>query len=343
MNTLLKRCLLASTAVTAVGTTPALAQDADEASAANSGDIIVTARRSEESLSKVPVAVAAFGAEELTERRIVSERDLQASTPGLTVRSTNASEQLSFSLRGQSIDAFSYGAPAVVAYFNETQVKGVAASAFYDLGSIQVLKGPQGTLFGRNATGGAVLYGTQEPTDDFEGYLRGGFGNLGNTEAEGAINIPLGDVAAVRFAGRFQKRDGWQHNLYDDTYGGSVDSKSVRGSLRLEPGSGIKNVTVVQHGTGQGIGTNLKLQNINRVGDVSVDGLGTPLSATGDLFYNVPLGGSAANLGLPGLDLYTPEAVAKLGSLGVTGGIRDFVDRITPGLRHDEVLADVTA
>jgi iron complex outermembrane recepter protein len=338
------RCLLASTAAIVAVATPALAQDssveaAKPAAETTIGDIVVTARRSEESLSKVPVAVAAFSPQELTERRIVSEVDLQASTPGLTVRSTNSSEQLSFSLRGQSIDAFSYGAPAVVAYFNETQIKGVATSAFYDLSSIQVLKGPQGTLFGRNATGGAVLYGTQEPTDKFEGYIRGGFGNLGNTEAEASINIPLAEGAALRFAGRFQKRDGFQHNLYDDTFGGSVDSKSVRASLRLEPSSGIKNVTVVQHGTGKGIGTNLKTQNINLSGSVSVDGKNTPLSTAVDAVYNLPLGFEVA----PGVPFYTAAATAKLASLGVTGGIRDFVNRVSPGLGHHEVLADVSA
>src|SRR3546814_6874462 len=91
---------------------------------------------------------------------------------------------------------------------------GGGGSAFYDLQSIQVLKGPQGTLFGRNATGGAVLFTTAKPTDEFEGYAMGRVGNYDLRHVEGAINAPIveGKVLA-RIAGFFQNRDGFQRNL----------------------------------------------------------------------------------------------------------------------------------
>jgi iron complex outermembrane receptor protein len=119
--------------------------------------IVVTARRTIERLQDVPVAVTAIAPEALTEQRIDSQVDLQFATPGLTVRQTGSSDQLNYAIRGQSIDAFSFASPAVVAYFNEVQVGGGAATSLFDLASIQVLKGPQGTLFGRNATGGKSL------------------------------------------------------------------------------------------------------------------------------------------------------------------------------------------
>ncbi|MBL0116833.1 MAG: Plug domain-containing protein [Sphingomonadales bacterium] len=144
----------------------AVAQTSDGKGASES-DIIVTARRTEEKLQDVPVAVTAFGQQALAERRISSESDLQTATPGLTVRQTISSNQINYAIRGQSIDAFSFTAPAVTAYFNEVQVGGTSATSFFDLQSIQVLKGPQGTLFGRNATGGAVLYSAAKPTGDF--------------------------------------------------------------------------------------------------------------------------------------------------------------------------------
>ena len=306
----------------------------------DAGAIVVTARRTSERLEKVPVAVTAFSPTELTELRIVNENDLQSTIPGLTVRSTNSSEQLAFAIRGQAVDAFSYGAPAVLAYYNETQVSGVAASSFYDLQSIQVIKGPQGTLFGRNATGGAALYQTQAPTDRFEGYLRAGYGNFDNKEAEGAINLPLGEKAALRVAGRFQQRDGFQHNLYNGDTLGSLNSKSIRATLKLDPTDSIENSTTVQRGTGKGFGTSLKMQNIYHVGDTAPDG--TPLNVTADAVYNSPIDISDGLGGTMPNPFYTPEAYAKLKSLGATLGIRDFADRINPGLAHNEVISDVS-
>src|ERR1700682_904407 len=143
---------------------PVLA-DASQMDAENTEmpSIVVTARRTSERLQDVPVAVTAIAAESLAEQRIESQVDLQFATPGLTVRQTGSSDQLNFAIRGQSIDAFSFACPAVVDYFDEVQVGGGAATSLFDLDSIQVLKGPQGTLFGRNATGGAVLYRAKKP------------------------------------------------------------------------------------------------------------------------------------------------------------------------------------
>ena len=171
-------------------------QDSDE------NAIIVTARRIEEKLSEVPVTVAAFDSEALAQRQINSEETLQIATPGLTTKQSISSNYLNYAIRGQSVGAFSYSPPAVVTYFNEVPVGGTSATTFFDLSSIQVLKGPQGTLFGRNATGGAVIYQSQLPNSEFEGYLRAGYGNFDNTEIEGAINIPISKHIALRVAGQ---------------------------------------------------------------------------------------------------------------------------------------------
>ncbi|KUR72066.1 TonB-dependent receptor [Novosphingobium sp. Fuku2-ISO-50] len=234
-------------------------------------DIVVTARRTEEKLRDVPVAVNAFGAKALEERRIESEVDLQIATPGLLVRETTSSNQLNYAIRGQSVDAFSYSTPAVVAYFNDVQTFNNSATAFFDLQGIQVLKGPQGTLFGRNATGGAVLYSAQKPTEDFEGYLKAGYGNYNNREIQGAINVPLADGIALRLAGSTQQRDGYQHNLLTDTWINSLDYRVARGSLLIKPtGSAFENVTVVQYGDYGGYSSGLRLQNFYPVGTPGV-------------------------------------------------------------------------
>ena len=102
---------------------------------------------------------------------------------------------------------------------NEVPVGGLSATSFFDLQSIQVLKGPQGTLFGRNTTGGAVLYTSHKPTDEFDFSLKGTVGNYDNREFEGMVNVPISDSLALRLSGRIQKRDGFQRNLLYNTEG----------------------------------------------------------------------------------------------------------------------------
>jgi iron complex outermembrane recepter protein len=260
--------MLSGSAVIAlsVGIMPALAQSAAGADDAPSADIVVTARRTEERLQDVPVAVAAFGEEALTERKIASEVDLQVATPGLTVRQTGSSDQLNYAIRGQSIDSFSFSSPAVVAYFNEVQAGGGAATSFFDLASIQVLKGPQGTLFGRNATGGAVLYGTAKPTTETGGYLKLGYGNYDNREIEGAINLGMPEGYAIRLSGKIRNRDGFQRNLLDGLRANSIDSKVGRLSILIAPeGSDFENIAVVQVGRFGGRTGATKIANANGV------------------------------------------------------------------------------
>jgi len=140
--------------------------------------IVVTAQRRSENLERTPVAVTVVSGDALVKQDIVTEADLRSAVPGLTVRASLNSNDLNYSIRGQTVDAFSGSQPAVLPYINEVQVgSSGGASAFYDLQSVQVLKGPQGTLFGKNSTGGAVLFTTAKPTDEFGGYFSASTGN----------------------------------------------------------------------------------------------------------------------------------------------------------------------
>lgn len=251
----LRGFLVSSTAAIAIGAAagPALAQDsADQAqspaASPSDSEIIVTAQRREAVLERTPVAVAALGGESLTDRAIVTETDLQSAVPGLTVRAGQTSNQLNYSLRGQTVDAFSSSRPSVLPYVNEVQVGGAGSTAFYDLGSIQVLKGPQGTLFGRNSTGGAVLFTTAKPTNEFEGYILGRAGNYDHFQAEGAVNLPVvDDTVLLRVAGFFQRRDGFQFNLFNGERLGNTRRENVRASLTIKPSAAIANELVVDY------------------------------------------------------------------------------------------------
>lgn len=227
---------------------------APAAAALDSGEIVVTAQRREERLSKVPVSVVAFNAQTLVDRAITSEQDMGTLVPGLQVKNGQNSNQLSFSMRGQSLDPFSGTSPAVLTYLNEAPYNpGNTATAFFDLGSIQVLKGPQGTLFGRNATGGAVLYSTPMPGNEFSGFaiLRGASRNYGQMQA--AVDLPIvPNVLAVRLAFDITKGDGYVTNVYTGNTLGDKDSRSGRATILFTPSDAIKNVTVIQYDRARG-------------------------------------------------------------------------------------------
>ncbi|RYE50528.1 MAG: TonB-dependent receptor, partial [Hyphomicrobiales bacterium] len=177
-------------------------------------EIIVTAQRRSENLQKTPVSIAALNPEALKQRAVLSEADLQFAVPGLNVRHTLDSNDFSFAMRGQTYEHATGSQAAVQPYFNEVPVTANAPASFYDLQSIQVLKGPQGTLFGKNVTGGAVLLTSTRPTDRLEGYVQGGIGNYAYRNLQAALNVPVSEDVLMRVAGNWENRDGFTRNLF---------------------------------------------------------------------------------------------------------------------------------
>jgi len=198
--------------------TPALAQESEGAS--TGGDIIVTARRTEERLQDVPISITVYSQEAISDRNVVTATDLATYTPSLAVNQRFGPEKAQFAIRG-----FNQGnseAPTVGVYFADvvaTRVQGGTAGgsnapigSFMDLQNVQVLKGPQGTLFGRNTTGGAVILVPQKPTGNFEGYVQASAGDYGMLRGEAVVNIPLAETFKVRLAVDRNKRDGYMKN-----------------------------------------------------------------------------------------------------------------------------------
>lgn len=290
----------------AVAATPAMAQaDGQNQEAVEASDeIIVTARRRAEDISRVPTTITAFGAEMIAERSIATQSDLQAAVPGLIVRETQSNNQLNYSIRGQTVDAFSGSSTAVVPYVNEVPFVAGGVASFFDLQGIQVLKGPQGTLFGRNATGGAVLSVTAVPTDRFEGNIKLGYGNYDAINAEGAVNIPLlEDKVLFRGAFKIARRDGYIDNVYtgpvfngnDNSELGRLNSTAVRGSLLLRPTEGLENLTMVQYERTKGNNSGTRIFSFNTCGATGSDG--SVLACGAHLLFGPQLD---ANIGFPG-------------------------------------------
>ncbi|KRB85539.1 hypothetical protein ASE00_01720 [Sphingomonas sp. Root710] len=278
-----------------------------QATAANGEEadvIIVTARRRTEDIANVPTTITALGGEALRERSIQSQADLQLAVPGLTVRETQSNNNLNYAIRGQTVDAFSGSSTAVVPYLNEVPFVAGGVASFFDLQSVQVLKGPQGTLFGRNTTGGAVLSTTAKPVDHVEGMVKLGYGNYDAIDVEGVGNVPLvGDSVLLRAAFKITRRDGYIRNVYTGpVYGGSdtrklgeVDRQAFRVSLLLKPGEGIENLTMVQYERSRGNNAGSRIYSFNRCGDRGADG--TVLNCTAHLLFGPQLD---ANIGVPG-------------------------------------------
>jgi iron complex outermembrane recepter protein len=222
-----------ATSLATVSVAPAFAQE--EAAVQEESELVVTARRREESAQEVPISVALIDGDALRDQGITVSNDLQFSVPGLTFTGVVANrESPPIQLRGQG-QSFGGALPGVQTYFAEVPTPG-SSSVLYDMRSVEVLKGPQGTLFGRNTTGGALLYTPNRPVlNEFEGYVLGRAGNLELREVEAAVNIPIGDQAALRIAGDMLRREGYTRDL---TTGADLDDQNRdnwRVSFLLEP------------------------------------------------------------------------------------------------------------
>lgn len=231
-----------------------IAPDTDGETAAE--PVFVTARRRSEDASEVPVSVAVLDSASLDARGVRSQADLQVSIPGLVARQAGGNGDFDFVMRGETVDADSGAPPGVQPYFNEVPFQLVAATPLYDLESVQAVRGPQGTLFGRNATGGAVLFQAQPPREDFGGHAFVQYGNFDRLIAEAALNVPLvADALLVRVAGTVSSGGAFVRNLYDGRLLGNREERSVRVSVLVRPDAGFSNLATVQVGKVTGSST----------------------------------------------------------------------------------------
>jgi iron complex outermembrane receptor protein len=184
-------------------------------------EIIVTARRMEERLQDVPISITVLNQSQIEERNIVNPQDLATYVPSLSANTNFGSENSSFAIRGFVQDIGT--APSVGVYFGDVVAPrgasngipagdGAGPGSFFDLQNVQVLKGPQGTLFGRNTTGGAVLLVPQKPTSELGGYVEGSIGDFNLRRGQGVFNIPINDNLRVRLGIDHQGRDGYLTN-----------------------------------------------------------------------------------------------------------------------------------
>jgi outer membrane receptor protein involved in Fe transport len=243
-----KLCLMVGVCAAALSQTvfaPAVfAQDAKPSTTpATNGiqEIIVTAQRQSQRLQDVPIAVSAFNAQALEKQQIKTTSDLQLSLPNVTFTKTNFTSS-SFTIRGVgNLCVGESCEPSTAISLNDSPLSPstrLFEGEFYDLAQIEVLRGPQGTLFGKNATGGVVNIHTAPPLlGKFEASADVEYGNYNDIRVKGMVNVPIGQNLAVRASGYYLKRDGYTTNLYDGSKIDGRDEYGLRGSLRWEPSS----------------------------------------------------------------------------------------------------------
>lgn len=252
-----RAALLASVAIiVATGSSgAALAQEADATVTATRpatvGEVIVTARRRAENVQDVPAAITALTTEQLRDKQITTSADLKFIAPSLSVQGRYGKQGGTYAIRG--LAGAVTGASSVGTYFAEVPTPQAnsgfdvsAGASLYDLESVQVLKGPQGTLFGRTSTAGAVLLTPRKPSlDTFGGDAEVILGSLGRAEANLALNIPiLKDVLGIRLSANRNRLEGFTKVLNTDQRFDETNTRAFRVSAEFRPTNWLSNSTV---------------------------------------------------------------------------------------------------
>lgn len=222
---------------------PAFAQSAPANPAANvddgaadDGEIIVTAQRREERLQDVPIAITAVNSEGLARRNVTDIQGLQGIVPGLSISGfAGANSSNVISIRGITGQSLGIGAGQAVAVYLDGVYLSRPDAAFFgldDVERLEVLRGPQGTLYGRNATAGAINIITRDPGDRVEGGINLAYGNFNTVTAKGSIRGPLGGGFSAGLSGSYTRHDGYLRNTVTGNKLDDRESYTIRGKLR---------------------------------------------------------------------------------------------------------------
>ncbi len=322
---LLTTCALAAlsfSAPTAWAAAAAAGTSAD--SGTTIGELVVTAERRETNLQDTPIAVSAFSADTLKNEKVNGGQDLLLQVPNTNYSRGNFGG-FNLKIRGIGTDVIGNGGTSGVS-INENElpvtVNNFQNTDFYDVDRVEVLRGPQGTLYGRNSTGGAVDIITTQPSGQFGGFGSIQYGNYNQIKATGAVNIPLGDAFAVRIAGFRLVQDGVGRNTFLNQKVDGRDLGSARVTLSFKPSDKFSAYLLYEHygedDTRNRVGKQLCISDpgLTSVGGVPTNanqqafltqgclaGSVNQPAAYGVLNSNSTLGGVLANLG--GLNNYT--------------------------------------
>ncbi|MEM9738269.1 MAG: TonB-dependent receptor [Pseudomonadota bacterium] len=220
----------------------ALAQEAEETASRTLDTITVTATKREQTLQDVPVAVSVVDEEVLNQAQVLDLNDLQSLVPSLRVGQLQNSAQTNFVIRGFGNGANNAGIEPSVGVFIDGVFRSRSAAAISDLPNLQrveVLRGPQSTLFGKNASAGVISVVTSAPSFETSGSLEAGVGNYNSVFARGDFTAPISEQVAYSISGGFNQRDGYTENLLGGEDINDRDRWNIRGQLLVEPSDNL--------------------------------------------------------------------------------------------------------
>jgi outer membrane receptor protein involved in Fe transport len=305
-DSLWSRILLSGASFAAIGTAfPAAAQDVSQ-------EIVVTAQRREQAIQDVPIAVTALSENQLSDQGLAGGYELLQSIPNVNFSKGNFTGY-NFQIRGVGSKVVAGGADTGVSvHLNNAPLTAnrLFEADFYDIERVEVLRGPQGTLYGRNATGGVVNVITRQPTDEFEGSLRAEIANYDSRRYTGVVNVPLvQDRLALRVAATSLDRDGYGHN---NTLGGDIDGRDIwaaRATLAWYPTDNISAWLMYEHFEED--------DNRARVGKQLCQT--DPGTTLGGAIVN-PVTQGFLGQGCTPSSLYSPSSLGAVNSLATLGG-----------------------
>lgn len=268
--------LLFSVTVFALPALPALAQDSPKDGAVALDEITVTARRREESIQDAPYAVTAFSAQGIEDAGIERVEDFVALTSNVTLATSQGIGTSFLSIRGLT-QVRNGEAPVATIIDGVLQFSGIQfRQELFDVESIEVVKGPQGAIYGRNATGGAIIINTKKPTEETTGYMSAGVGNGDEYSVEGSVGGAIGDGVLGQLSARYIDREGYLDNITRGEKADRFEDLTVRGRLIWQP---MDELTVdlrgsIQKHKGRGIGFQYQAVDIDADGITAI-GFGT--------------------------------------------------------------------
>lgn len=273
-NTLMASC------AAVLATSPALAQPrqaAPDEPAATGEEIVITARKRIERIADVPIAISAFAGEDLAKRGVSSVSDLASVSPGVSIREDVAGRASpSIVIRGVGFDDFRpNGSPAAAVHLDEVYLgsNALIGGALFDVERLEILKGPQGTLYGRNTTAGAVNIITRKPGDAWQGNANVEFGRFNRLRLDAGVGGPLSDTVGLRLAATYQNGGGFLTNLGTAAFAGATpvvgvipglplvgvqknigdaDYGALRGTIVLRPGESTEIILQANYGRDRG-------------------------------------------------------------------------------------------
>jgi outer membrane receptor protein involved in Fe transport len=273
-----------------------------EAGSSSSGasleEVVVTAQKREQSEQVVPVSVTALSGEALHQQVVLNVQDLMEHVTGLVVAPNSQGDAATFAIRSSKQDNGTTGGVAV--YLDDMPLTTTysVANANYDLASVDVLKGPQGTLFGQSATGGAVVFRANKPTGQFDAWVWAQYGDYRRSQLTGMVNVPINDALQVRLAADYVDRPvGFVKNLAPDTAAGLPSElwtdrhDSARFSVRLLTGPVTNDVVADYYSENDTPSQSVLTELVP-----SVAALGVSLQ---NGYNQVALGGNASGIDLP--------------------------------------------